>query len=227
LDVSVPRVGGAPFGLDRRDRVESSYPVRIRQFGFYLIPIHCPVIPSDPFVILGFTLQIAADFLNQIRNQNLVLLNLFRGFYATILYTMSGGLVEVVVTKLVTLSIPGLSLFSQREREYPLPLDRAKGVVGLRIIVGLKQEEEEGEGEDGVEGGEAGVEAGGVGGVEGEVDDDEPFEGVPVVAATMAAKVSTVLESVLKPWLSWAMFLSRASSRDSRALSVWLCLESP
>jgi hypothetical protein len=83
-------------------------------------------------------LQIAADFLNQIRNQNLVLLNLFRGFYATILYTMSGGLVEVVVTKLVTLSIPGLSLFSQREREYPLPLDRAKGVVGLRIIVGLK-----------------------------------------------------------------------------------------
>jgi hypothetical protein len=76
LDVSVPRVGGVPFGLDRRDQVESSYPVRIRQFGFYLIPVHCPVIPSDPFVILGFTLQIAADFLLTKGNQIVELINL-------------------------------------------------------------------------------------------------------------------------------------------------------
>jgi hypothetical protein len=75
LDVSVPRVGGTPFGLDRRDRVESSYPVRIRQFGFDLIPVHCPVIPSGPFVILGFTFQIAANFLHIIPNQNVELIN--------------------------------------------------------------------------------------------------------------------------------------------------------
>jgi len=35
--------------------------VRIRQFGFDLIPVHCQVIPSGPFVILGFTFQIAAE----------------------------------------------------------------------------------------------------------------------------------------------------------------------
>ena len=58
------------------DRVGSSYPVRIRQFGFDLIPVHCLVIPSDPFVILGFTLQIAADFLLKIGNPIVELLNL-------------------------------------------------------------------------------------------------------------------------------------------------------
>lgn len=39
--------------------------LRIRQFGFDLIPVHCQVIPSGPFVILGLTFQIAADIFNK------------------------------------------------------------------------------------------------------------------------------------------------------------------
>lgn len=70
-----PGLAGAPFGLDRRDRVGSHTSLRIRQFGFDLIPVHCLVIPSGPFVILGFTFQIAADLLHLIRNQKVELLN--------------------------------------------------------------------------------------------------------------------------------------------------------